>query len=73
MSLLEARLEELGLALPSPMAPPGHFKLVNVHGGLAGVAGHPAIDGSIVLAEGVVGQDVRTEQATRPPGSRVSQ
>jgi len=32
------------------MNPPGNFKLVNVHGGIAYVAGHPAIDGSTVEA-----------------------
>jgi enamine deaminase RidA (YjgF/YER057c/UK114 family) len=40
------------------MDPPGNFKLVNVHGGLAYVAGHPAVDGSVILVEGVVGRDL---------------
>jgi enamine deaminase RidA (YjgF/YER057c/UK114 family) len=59
---VESRLEELGLVLPAPMDPPGNFKLVNVHGGLAYVAGHPAVDGSTILVEGVVGRDLTLEE-----------
>jgi enamine deaminase RidA (YjgF/YER057c/UK114 family) len=59
---IEGRLAELGLVLPAPMNPPGNFKLVNVHAGVAYVAGHPAIDGSTVLAQGVVGRDLTVEQ-----------
>ena len=62
MSRIEGRLAELGLVLPAPMNPPGNFKLVNVHAGVAYVAGHPAIDGSTVLAQGVVGLDLTVEQ-----------
>lgn len=62
MSRIEGRLEELGLVLPAPMNPPGNFKLVNVHAGVAYVAGHPAIDGSTVLAQGVVGRDLTVDQ-----------
>jgi enamine deaminase RidA (YjgF/YER057c/UK114 family) len=62
---IERRLEELGLALPAPMEPPGNFKLVNVYEGLAYVAGHPAIDGSTVLVEGVVGRDLSVEEGYR--------
>ncbi len=62
MSRVEARLEELGLVLPAPMNPPGSFRLVNVHGGLAYIAGHPAIDGSTILVEGVVGDDLTLEE-----------
>ena len=65
MSRVEARLAELGLVLPTPMDPPGNFKLVNVYGGLAYVAGHPAIDGSTILVEGIVGQDLTLEQGYR--------
>jgi enamine deaminase RidA (YjgF/YER057c/UK114 family) len=43
------------------MNPPGNFELVTVHDGLAFVAGHPAIDGSTLLAEGMVGRDVTLE------------
>jgi len=64
MSRVEARLDELGLVLPAPMNPPGNFKLVNVHGGIA-VAGHPAIDGSTILIEGVVGRDLTAEEGYR--------
>jgi len=47
------------------MNPPGNFKLVNVHGGIAYVAGHPAIDGSTILIEGVVGRDLTAEEGYR--------
>ena len=65
MGRIEARLEELGLVLPAPMEPPGNFKLVNVYEGVAYVAGHPAIDGSTVLVEGVVGRDLTVEEGYR--------
>lgn len=65
MSRVETRLEELGLVLPAPMDPPGNFRPVNVHGGLAYIAGHPAIDGSTILVEGIVGQDLTAEQGYR--------
>jgi enamine deaminase RidA (YjgF/YER057c/UK114 family) len=59
---IESRLEELGLVLPAPMNPPGNFKLVKVHAGIAYIAGHTAIDGSKVLVEGVVGRDLTVEE-----------
>jgi enamine deaminase RidA (YjgF/YER057c/UK114 family) len=62
MSRIEARLEELGLKLPEPMKPPGNFKLVNVHEGIAFIAGHTTIDGSSVLVHGVVGRDLTVEE-----------
>ena len=68
MSRVEAQLEELGLVLPAPMNPPGNFKLVNVHGGIAYIAGHPAIDGSTILVKGLVGRDLTVEEATGPRG-----
>jgi enamine deaminase RidA (YjgF/YER057c/UK114 family) len=62
MGRIDARLEELGLELPAPMAPPGNFKPVNVHDGIAYIAGHAPMDGSTLLVEGVVGRDVTIEQ-----------
>jgi hypothetical protein len=62
MSSIEARLQELGFSLPAPMDPPGNFKLVNVHDGIAYVAGHPPIDGSTVLVQGVVGRDLTADE-----------
>jgi enamine deaminase RidA (YjgF/YER057c/UK114 family) len=62
MGRIEARLEELGLALPAPMNPPGNFRLIKIHSGLAYIAGHPPIDGSTVLVEGVVGRDLTVEE-----------
>ncbi len=51
------------MTLPEPMAPPGNFKVVKVHGGLAYIAGHPPIDGTEVLVRGVVGRDLDTDEA----------
>ena len=45
------------------MNPPGNFELVKVHDGIGYIAGHPPIDGSTVLAHGVVGRDLTLEQA----------
>ena len=44
------------------MTPPGNFKLVNVHAGVAYVAGHPAISGREILVQGVVGSDLTLEE-----------
>ena len=44
------------------MDPPGNFKLVNVHAGVAYVAGHPAISGTQILTQGVVGRDLTLEE-----------
>jgi hypothetical protein len=44
------------------MNPPGNFKLVKIHDGIGYIAGHPAIDGSTVLVEGVVGRDLTVEE-----------
>ena len=62
MDPIEARLEQLGLKLPDPMNPPGNFKLVKIHNGIGYIAGHPPIDGSTVLVEGVVGRDLTVEE-----------
>jgi enamine deaminase RidA (YjgF/YER057c/UK114 family) len=50
------------LVLPTPMNPPGNFELVKLHGGIAYIAGHPPIDGSAVLVEGVIGRDLSLEE-----------
>src|SRR5712691_11564970 len=65
MGCVETRLEELGIVLPAAMEPPGNFKLVALYGGLAYVAGHPAVDGATILVEGIVGQDLTVEQGYR--------
>jgi hypothetical protein len=44
------------------MEPPGNFRLVKVHAGIAYVAGHPAISGRTILVEGVVGRDLTLEE-----------
>jgi enamine deaminase RidA (YjgF/YER057c/UK114 family) len=67
MGAVEARLVELGLELPAPLAaPPGArlpFALVRVHGGLAYVSGHGPFDGDRLLVTGRVGAEVSVEQA----------
>jgi enamine deaminase RidA (YjgF/YER057c/UK114 family) len=55
---IEAKLEQLGLTLPAPLVPPGNFELVNVHAGIAYVAGHGPFDGSTQLARGLIGRDL---------------
>jgi enamine deaminase RidA (YjgF/YER057c/UK114 family) len=62
VSRIESRLEELGLALPAPLEPPGNFELVSIHNGLAYVAGHGPFDGATPLAHGLVGRDLTLEQ-----------
>jgi enamine deaminase RidA (YjgF/YER057c/UK114 family) len=59
---IRQRLETIGLDLPAPLKPPGNFELVTVHGGLAYVAGHGPFDGSRLLVEGRVGDDLTLEQ-----------
>ena len=44
------------------MLPPGNFKLVNLHAGVAYIAGHPAISGRDILVHGVVGGDLTLEE-----------
>ena len=65
MSEIDDRLADLGLALPAPMKPPGNFRLVKVHAGVAYIAGHPPMDGSTILMEGVVGRDLTVEDGYR--------
>ncbi len=60
---VERRLRDLGLSLPEPPVPPGNFRPVRVHGGLAYIAGHGPIAGSEVLVRGLVGEDLSLEQA----------
>lgn len=69
MGLIEQRLEELGLELPQPFAPPPgiefSFELVTISGGLAYVSGHGPVDGTELLVGGKVGADVSVGEATR--------
>jgi enamine deaminase RidA (YjgF/YER057c/UK114 family) len=61
--LIERRLHELGLTLPQPLVPPGTFRPVKVHGGLAYIAGHGPFDGATPLVQGLVGRDLTLEEA----------
>jgi enamine deaminase RidA (YjgF/YER057c/UK114 family) len=62
---IDDRLEELGLELPRPFAPPPEvefkFDLVRVHQGVAYVSGHLPMDGDRVLVTGKVGAEVTVE------------
>jgi enamine deaminase RidA (YjgF/YER057c/UK114 family) len=64
---IDDRLEELGLTLPKPFAPPPgvefKFDLVRVQNGLAYVSGHLPMDGDRVLMQGKVDADVSVEEA----------
>jgi enamine deaminase RidA (YjgF/YER057c/UK114 family) len=60
---IEAKLEQMGLTLPAPLAPPGNFRLIKVHGGLAYVAGHGPFDGAALLVQGLVGRDLTVDEA----------
>src|SRR5437588_10612308 len=62
MGRIDDRLAELGLTLPEPMEPPGNFRLVTVHAGVAYVAGHPPISGTEILVHGVVGRDLTVDE-----------
>jgi enamine deaminase RidA (YjgF/YER057c/UK114 family) len=69
MSIIEKRLEAMGLTLPAQMAlPPGvvlPFPWVRVHGRRAFISGHAALndDGSLAGPLGKVGQEVSLEAA----------
>ncbi len=63
MALIETRLSELGLTLPTPLKPPGNFELIKVHNGLAYIAGHGPFDGGTPLVQGLVGRDIGLEEA----------
>ena len=69
MSMIESKLQALGLVLPEPLKlPPGvtlPFPWVRVHGNRAYVSGHGPqnADGSLAAPLGKVGLDVSVEQA----------
>ena len=63
MGRIESSLNELGLALPAPLVPPGNFQLVKVHDGLGYIAGHGPFDGSTPLVQGLVGRDLNADEA----------
>lgn len=61
---IDARLAELGLALPEPAAPVAAYVPVVIAGGLAHVSGQlPFVDGKLVT--GRLGEDVSLEDGTR--------
>ncbi len=59
---IESRVAELGLSLPRPLAPPGNFELVKVHGDLAYIAGHGPFDGATPVMQGLIGRDLTLEE-----------
>jgi enamine deaminase RidA (YjgF/YER057c/UK114 family) len=60
---IEAKLEQLGLALPAPLLPPGNFQPIKLHGGLAYISGHGPFDGPTPLVRGLVGRDLTVDEA----------
>lgn len=66
MGRIAERLDELGLELPRPFAPPPGiefpFALVRVSGDLAYVSGHLPVNGSEVLVTGRVGDGLDLDQ-----------
>jgi enamine deaminase RidA (YjgF/YER057c/UK114 family) len=68
MGRIEEKLDELGLELPKPFAPPSgvefKFDLVRVSGGIAYVSGHGPVDGDATLLSGKVGDAVSVEHAS---------
>lgn len=68
MARIEARLADLGLAIPAPFQVPAHLELpftwVRVRGNRAFISGHIALnaDGSIAGPLGKVGADVSPEE-----------
>jgi len=59
---IDRRLAELGITLPTPMAPVANYIPYNVAGGLVVVSGQvPAVDGKIAFA-GKVGREQSVEQ-----------
>jgi enamine deaminase RidA (YjgF/YER057c/UK114 family) len=63
MGRIDKRLSGLGLALPTPLTPPGNFQLVKIHDRLAYVAGHGPFDGPTPLVQGLVGRDLTVDEA----------
>jgi enamine deaminase RidA (YjgF/YER057c/UK114 family) len=63
---IDDRLQELGLELPRPFAPPAgvefKFDLVRVHQGLGYISGHLPMDGDQVLVTGKLDADVTVEE-----------
>jgi len=66
MGLVDQRLNELGIVLPAPTAPPAgvevRLEFVRVSRGYAYVSGHAAADGSARLMTGKVGGDLNADQ-----------
>jgi enamine deaminase RidA (YjgF/YER057c/UK114 family) len=69
MGRVDERLEELGLELPRPFAPPQgvefKFDLVRVHGDTAYISGHGPVDGNRTLVSGKVDEAVGVERAAQ--------
>ncbi len=67
MGRIEDRLEELGIELPQPFAPPPgvefNFDLVSISGRHAYASGHGPADGAEILISGKVGAEVNVDRA----------
>jgi enamine deaminase RidA (YjgF/YER057c/UK114 family) len=62
MSLVEARLSQLGLSLPTPPAPAANYTPWVITGDLVFLSGQTAKQGNEVLFKGKVGQALSIEQ-----------
>ncbi len=62
MGRVEDRLSTLGLTLPTPLTPPGNFRLVKIHDGVAYIAGHGPFDGATPLVQGLIGRDLTLDE-----------
>jgi enamine deaminase RidA (YjgF/YER057c/UK114 family) len=61
-SVIEARLQELGIELPPAAKPVASYIPVRVAGGLAFVAGQVALEDGVPMATGRLGDDVTVEE-----------
>lgn len=64
-----ARVQDLGITLPKPWTLPAgveaSFEMVVVSRGLAWLAGHGPVDGTDILIQGVVGDDLTVDQGAQ--------
>jgi enamine deaminase RidA (YjgF/YER057c/UK114 family) len=69
LSRIETSLEQLGLELPRPMAPPPGFEypfaLVRILGNQAYISGHAPSDGPDYVVQGKVGDTLSVEEGYR--------
>ena len=62
---VDARLAELGIVLPQPVAPVANYVAFVVAGGLVTLSGQLPMEGGAVAVRGRLGEDVSAEEGTR--------